>query len=78
MKIQILGSGCAKCEQLAANAKMAVTEFGIPAEVEKITDIRRISEMGVLMTPALAVDGRLKSVGKVLSAEEIARLVKAE
>jgi small redox-active disulfide protein 2 len=72
MKIQILGSGCAKCEQLAANAAEAIARAGGEAEVEKVTDPNRIAQMGVMLTPALAIDGQVKSVGKVLSADEIA------
>lgn len=71
MKIQILGTGCAKCKQLTANAEQAVKEMGLDAEIEKVSEIADIMKFGVMMTPALAVDGKVKSVGKVLSPAEI-------
>ena len=75
MKIQILGGGCAKCQQLAENAQAAIAETGVDAQIEKITDSENIMEMGVMITPALAVDGQVKSTGKVLDKEAIARLI---
>jgi small redox-active disulfide protein 2 len=75
MKIQILGTGCPKCHQLEQNARAAVQQLGLDAEVTKITDIREIMKFGVMMTPGLAVDGEVKSVGKVLTAEEIRKLL---
>ena len=75
MKVQILGTGCPKCKKLTENAEAACRHLGVDAEVEKITDINEITSYGVLMTPALAVDGEVKSVGKVLSVEEIKELV---
>ncbi len=75
MKIQILGTGCMKCEKLEANAKEAIKEKGGVYEIEKISDIRKIMDFGVMLTPALAIDGQVKSVGKVLSAEEIKELL---
>ena len=77
MKIQILGTGCPKCKQLAENAEKAALEVGIKFEIEKITDINKIMEFGVMMTPALAIDGTVKSVGKVLAPEEIKKMLKA-
>ena len=74
MKIQILGTGCPKCQQFAANAREAVGNAGIDAEVEKVENITEIMAFGVMMTPALAIDGQVKSVGKVLSADEIEEL----
>ena len=71
MKLQILGSGCPNCKRLEANAVEAVKAAGISAEIEKVTDIERIVEMGVMMTPALAIDGVVKSTGKVLNKEQI-------
>lgn len=71
MKIQILGTGCPKCKQLAENAETAVKMAGIVCEIEKVTDISKIMQFGVMMTPALAIDGKVKSVGKLLSADEI-------
>lgn len=75
MKIQILGPGCPKCKQLAANAEQAIKELGISAEVEKVTDIREIIKIGVMLTPGLAVNGQVKASGKVLSVEEIKKLI---
>lgn len=71
MKIQILGSGCAKCGLLKENAEKAARELGLEFEIEKITDFREIARMGALVTPALAIDGKLKLVGKVASPEEL-------
>jgi small redox-active disulfide protein 2 len=76
MKIEVLGSGCAKCEKLEENAKKAVEEAGVSCDVEKITDIKKITSMGVMMTPALAIDGEVKIVGKVASPDEIKKLLK--
>ena len=70
-KIQILGTGCPKCKKLAENAEAAAKELGIEYELEKVTDINEIMKFGVMMTPALAVDGKVKAVGKVLTPEEI-------
>ncbi|HNW91741.1 MAG TPA: thioredoxin family protein [bacterium] len=75
MKIQILGTGCPKCKQLTANAERAVQEKGLAAEVVKVTDLNEIMNFGVMLTPALAIDGTVKSVGKVLTAEEIKALL---
>jgi small redox-active disulfide protein 2 len=74
-KIQILGTGCPKCIKLTANAKKATEEAGVACEIEKVTDINKIMDMGVMMTPALAIDGEVKSVGKVLSVDEIKKLL---
>jgi len=75
-KIQILGTGCPKCKALAANAEAAVRALGIDAEIEKVEKIQDIIKFGVMMTPALVVDGQVKSVGKVLSAADIETLLK--
>ncbi|MBT3201030.1 MAG: thioredoxin family protein [Phycisphaerales bacterium] len=64
-KIQILGTGCPKCAQLAANADLAAQAAGLEYELIKVTDINDIMAFGVMMTPALAVDGEVKVVGKV-------------
>lgn len=71
MKVQILGTGCPKCKQLTANAEQAIKNAGIEAEIEKITDLQEIMKFGVMMTPGLAVDGKVKSAGKLLSPKEI-------
>ncbi len=75
MKIQILGSGCPKCAALAANAKAAADELGVAYELVKVTDIGEIIGFGVMLTPALAVDGEVKAVGKVLSPKDIRQLI---
>lgn len=71
MRIEILGTGCAKCKKLAEVAEQAAKELGVPYELVKVTDIRKISGYGVMMTPALAVDGEVKVVGKVPSVAEV-------
>ena len=71
MKIQILGTGCPKCRRLAENAEAAARELGIEYELQKVTDINEIMSFGVMMTPALAVDGKVKAVGKVPDPEAI-------
>ncbi|MBK1790265.1 thioredoxin family protein [Persicirhabdus sediminis] len=71
MKIQILGTGCHKCNTLAEVAEAAATELGLDYELEKIKDINQIMAFGVMMTPALAVDGEVKVVGKVPSVEAV-------
>jgi small redox-active disulfide protein 2 len=73
--IQILGTGCPKCEKLKKNAEEALKLAGTEGLVEKITDIMQITAFGVMMTPAIAIDGEVKSVGKVLSPEEIKKLL---
>jgi small redox-active disulfide protein 2 len=70
-KIQILGTGCPKCKKLMENAEKAVQELEGDYEIIKVTDINEIMKFGVMMTPALAVESEIKSVGKVLSTEEI-------
>ncbi len=75
-KIQILGAGCPKCRKLAASVEQAVGETGVECEIEKVTDINDILSFGVMMTPALAVDGEVKSVGNVPSVNEIMELIR--
>ena len=75
MKIEILGVGCPKCTQLSANAEAAVEELNIKAEISKVTDIDKITEYGVMMTPALVVNGTVASSGKVLSKDEIKKII---
>ena len=75
-KIQILGTGCPKCTKLAENAKAAALATGVEYELEKVTDINEIMKFGVMMTPALAIDGEVKVVGKVASVEELKKIIK--
>jgi small redox-active disulfide protein 2 len=70
-KIQILGTGCPKCKKLAENAEAAAKELGVEYELEKVTQINDIMKMGVMVTPALAIDGDVKVVGKVSSPDDI-------
>lgn len=76
MKIQILGAGCPKCKKLAENAEAAVKALGLEYELVKVTDINEIMKFGIMMTPELAVDGEVKSVGKVPSVEEIKKMLR--
>lgn len=75
MKIEVLGTGCAKCKTLYENAKRAVEESGKSAEVVKVEDIPKIMSYGVMSTPALVIDGEVKFSGKVASASEILGLL---
>jgi len=70
-KIQILGTGCPKCKQLAENAETAAKQLGIAYELQKVTDINEIMKFGVMLTPGIAVDGEVKSSGKVPAVEAI-------
>lgn len=74
-QVQVLGPGCAKCEKLKQNAEEAVQQSGVEATVEKVSDINEITSFGVMMTPALVVDGQVKVVGKVPSVDEIKGLL---
>jgi len=74
-KIQVLGTGCPKCAKLAANAEEAAKALGMDYELEKVTAINDIMEFGVMLTPALAVDGEVKVVGKVPSVDELRALL---
>jgi small redox-active disulfide protein 2 len=75
-KIQILGVGCPKCKKLTENAEAAARKLGIEYDIEKVTDISEIMKFGVMLTPALAVDGQVKSAGKVLTPEQVAEMLK--
>jgi small redox-active disulfide protein 2 len=76
-RVQVLGPGCAKCAKLKENADQAVQELGVEATVEKVEDINEITAFGVMMTPALAIDGEVKVVGKVPSPDEIRQLLQS-
>ena len=75
MKLQILGKGCSKCVELASNAESAAQALGLDYELEKITDINAIIDIGVMRTPALAVDGEVKLEGKIATVDEIQQLL---
>jgi len=74
-KIQILGTGCPKCKKLAESAEAAAKGLGIEYSLEKVTQISDIMKFGVMMTPALAIDGQVKTVGKVVSPDEIKKML---
>ena len=71
MEIKVLGPGCAKCEQTEKTVKEAVAEKGIDARIDKVTDVMEIAKYGVFGTPAVVVDGEVKSVGKIPKKEEV-------
>jgi len=75
MEIQIYGSGCKNCVKLAENAKKAVEELGIEAEINKVEDMKDIVEAGVMSTPGLGIDGEVKVKGRVPDVEEIKELI---
>ena len=75
-KIQILGTGCPKCKKLAENAEAAAKQLGIEYELEKVTKINDIMKFGVMVTPALVIDGQVKVVGKVPSLEQLKEMLK--
>jgi small redox-active disulfide protein 2 len=74
-KIQILGTGCAKCTKLAENAQKAAKDLGVDYDLEKVSDINEIMNFGVMITPALVVNGEVFSPGKVLSADDIKKVL---
>ena len=75
MKIEVLGTGCPKCKKTLSNAEKAVKELGVDAEVVKVDKIDDIMNYGVMMTPALAIDGEVKIAGKVPKPKEIAQWI---
>ena len=74
-KIEILGTGCAKCKSLEASARQAVEHLGIEAEITKVEKMDDIVAQGVMVTPAIAIDGEVKSSGRVLSAADVEKLL---
>lgn len=78
MKVQVYGTGCAKCNMLEKAAKEAIKELGISVEVEKISDVNAIVDSGILATPGFAVDGEVKSMGRIPSRDEIKKWVLAK
>ena len=73
--VQILGTGCPKCAKLQEHAEAAVNELGMDASIEKVTDIMQITAFGVMMTPALAIDGEVKAMGNVPTTDEIKQML---
>jgi len=76
MKIEILGTGCPKCKKLSELTQAIVQELGISAEIKKVTDINKIIDYGVMITPALVIDGEIKAVGKIPSKQEMTEWIK--
>jgi small redox-active disulfide protein 2 len=76
MDIKVLGPGCAKCQQTEKIVKEAVAESGVEVTVEKVTDVMKIAGYGVFMTPAVVVDGEVKSVGKIPKKEDVLAWIK--
>jgi small redox-active disulfide protein 2 len=74
--IQILGTGCPKCKKLAENAEAAAKALGVDYHIEKVTDLNKIMAFGVMLTPALVVDGQVKAVGKVPDVEAIKEMLR--
>ncbi len=75
MEIKVLGSGCAKCNKLTEATKAAVEKAGVDATITKVEDMLKIMELGVMTTPALVIDGKVVSKGKLLSVDEIVELL---
>ncbi len=78
MTIQIYGTGCTKCNMLEKEVRKAIENSGVDAQIEKIEDIEQIMEAGIMLTPALGIDGVVKSTGKVLSEKHIIELIEGE
>ncbi len=76
VKIEVLGTGCAKCKSLTKNVEKAVQELGIKAEIVKVDSIQKIMDRGVMMIPALYIDGESKMIGRTATVEEIKRMLK--
>ncbi|MDD1706330.1 MAG: thioredoxin family protein [Methanoregulaceae archaeon] len=76
MKIEVLGTGCMKCKRLMRNVEIAVKELGIDAEIKKVDDITEIMNRGVMLTPALAVDGKMRISGRVADVNELKEILK--
>lgn len=74
-KLQILGTGCAKCTNLAAATEQAARALGLEFQIEKVTDLQKIMSFGVMMTPALVVDGKVKTAGRVPSLDDLKRML---
>jgi len=75
MKIEILGTGCKKCKKLEENAQEAIKSAGVEATIEKVEDMKTIMEYGIMSTPGLVIDGKVKSTGKVLKPKEIEKFL---
>ncbi|MDD5680092.1 MAG: thioredoxin family protein [Candidatus Omnitrophica bacterium] len=78
MKIEILGMGCPKCKKLYENAQAAVKESGVQAEIIKVEDIQKIIDYGLMVTPAIVIDGEIKAAGKIPTPDEIKKWILAK
>ncbi|MDD2689956.1 MAG: thioredoxin family protein [Candidatus Omnitrophica bacterium] len=78
MKIEILGMGCPKCKKLYENAQAAVKELNVQVEVVKVEDIQKIMDYGLMITPAIAIDGEVKAAGRIPAPDEIKKWVSAK
>ena len=78
MKIEILGMGCPKCKKLYENAQVAVKEANVQAEVVKVEDIQKITDYGIMTTPAIAIDGEVKAAGRIPAPDEIKKWISAK
>lgn len=78
MKIEVLGTGCAKCKKLEEEVRNVLAEMDVAAELTKVEDIKKIMSYKVMMTPALVIDGKVKAAGKVLKREEIKKFIQEE
>lgn len=78
MKIEILGPGCARCVKLEENTKKAVKKMGVSAQVDHVKDFNKFIEYGVMLTPALVVDGKVLCEGKILEVEEIVKMLEEQ
>ena len=76
MKIEVMGTGCAKCKSLLKNVEKAVSESGVQAEIVKVDSIQEIMDRGVMLTPALYIDGESKLMGRTATVEEIKKMLK--
>jgi small redox-active disulfide protein 2 len=74
-EVKVLGPGCPKCQQLMSQTQLAIKELGLDCRVEKVTDIQQITSFGVIMTPALVVDGQVKVSGKVPKLDDLKRML---
>ncbi len=78
MKVQVLGTGCAKCRQLTANVQEAARQSGLPVEIEKVEDLREIMKYRVMSTPALVIEGAVKATGRVLPPADVLALLQEQ
>jgi len=78
MEIKILGSGCSNCKKLEANTKEAIKSLGIEASITKVEDIKEIMKYGVMRTPAIVINEKVKAFGKVLASDQIKKLIEQE